>query len=238
MRWLVAAIGLAASPSFADIKSATYTDPTTRYAHGILGDAIEFETLSVTMTDGSVVNLSWRDTIVFEDLEPRLADVNGDGAPELIVIESHENLGARLAVYGVDGKAVVLFAATDFIGRSNRWLAPLGAADLDGDGAIELAFIDRPHLAKVLRVFRYLETGGKPALTLIAERQGLTNHKIGEDFISGGIRDCGQGPEIITADAGWNRIVATRLDADGQLNSTDIGAFTGPKSLKTAVDRC
>ena len=34
-------------------------------------------------------------------------------------------------------------------------LAPLGAADLDGDGKIELAYIDRPHLAKILRIWRF-----------------------------------------------------------------------------------
>ena len=43
--------------------------------------------------------------------------------------------GARLAIYDETG----LVSATPYIGRSNRWLAPLGAGDLDGDGNIELA---------------------------------------------------------------------------------------------------
>ena len=80
--------------------------------------------------------------------------------------------GARLAIYGVGGR----ITANDWIGRRIRWLAPIGAADFDGNGTIEIAYVDRPHLAKTLRVWRY-RTG---TLTQIATRPGVTNHRIGE----------------------------------------------------------
>lgn len=227
-----AALGLAAllicSAAHAGVTAARYTEPTERYAHGILGDAIEFGALVLTTSSGKTLTLRLPESRVFEDLAPRLIDVDLDGDLEALVIESSQTQGARLALYDETG----LLDATPYIGRTNRWLAPLGAADLDGDGAIELAYIDRPHLAKTLRIWRFKE--GK--LTHLADKPGLTNHKIGEDFISGGIRSCGAAPEIITADAAWSRIIATTF-RDGVFTSRSLAPFTGPASLAAAT-RC
>ncbi|WP_235871495.1 FG-GAP repeat domain-containing protein [Shimia sediminis] len=226
------ALGGAAS---ADILSAHYNAPTTRYAHGVLGDAVEYGALVLTIDTcpacallrKKTVTITLPETRVFEDLEPRLADLDGDGSAEVIVVESDARLGASLAIYGATGK----ITATPFIGRTNRWLAPLGAHDLDGDGKIELAYIDRPHLARTLRVWRY-DNG---ALTHVADRSGLTNHRIGEDFISGGIRTCAGRPEIVTASGDWSRVMVTTLDGSG-LTSRDAGPFKGPKSLTRALN--
>ena len=214
------------------IIGAEFIEPTDRYDHGVLGPDAEWGALRLTIAacqtcDGRDIVLRLPPTRVFEDLAPRLIDLDFDGAPEVVVIESDASLGARLSIYGATG----LITATPYIGNSFRWLAPLGAADLDDDGAMELAYIDRPHLAKILRVWRYQNR----TLTEIASAGGLTNHKIGEAFISGGIRDCGEGPEIITADAGWSRIMATQL-SDDQLGSREIAAFTGPASLAGALN--
>lgn len=225
--WLALAFASLSTLATAGVKDAQYSEPTTRYAHGILGDAIEFGALQITTMDGRAVTLRLPDTRVFEDLAPRLADVDQDGDLEIISIESSVTQGARLSIYDETG----LVTATPYIGRANRWLAPLGAADLDGDGAIELAYIDRPHLAKTLRIWRY--AGGR--LTHVTDLAGLTNHKIGEDFISGGIRICDGTPEIITANAQWTRIVATTLQNE-TATPRDIGPFTGPSSLAAALN--
>ncbi|WP_326297996.1 FG-GAP repeat domain-containing protein [Mesobacterium hydrothermale] len=209
------------------IADARYGAPTTRYAHGVLGDAVEWGALEMRLADGRTVRLVLPETRVFEDIAPRLVDLDSDGAPEVIVVESDNRLGARLAVYGSGG----MLAATPFIGRAYRWLAPIGAADLDGDGAVEIAFVDRPHLAKTLRIWRY-RAG---ALAEVASLPGLTNHQIGWDFIAGGIRDCGQGPEMITADGDWRRVMATGFGA-GRFASREIGAYAGPDSLRAALD--
>ncbi|WP_372605203.1 FG-GAP repeat domain-containing protein [Actibacterium sp.] len=223
-RALIACVAAAcATAAQADITGARYADPTTRYDHGILGDAVEWGALELTMDRGKTRRIVLPESRVFEDLEPRLVDLDNDGAPEVITIETDLNRGARLAIYGAKG----LIAATPFIGSTHRWLAPLGAADLDGDGKVEIAYIDRPHLTKLLRVWRY----DRGALTLVAEKTGLTNHSIGQDFISGGIRDCGAGPEIITANADWSRVIATRL-AGGKLTSRTLET----RSLPAAVD--
>ena len=66
--------------------------------------------------DGGVFRLVLPERRVFEDTEPRLADVDGDGDPEVIVVESDMREGARLAIYDTDG----LVSVNEFIGRSNR----------------------------------------------------------------------------------------------------------------------
>ncbi|MEM8654872.1 MAG: VCBS repeat-containing protein [Pseudomonadota bacterium] len=201
----VLALVALAPPLWADvIAAARYTDPTDRYAHGILGDAIEWGALALEMRDGSVRRFVLPQDHVFEDVAPRLADLDGDGTPEVLVVETDMRAGGALAVYGAGGK----ITETPHIGTRNRWLAPLGAADLDGDGAIEVAYVDRPHLAKTLRIWRY-EDG---TLTEVADVAGVTNHRIGEVDIAGGIRTCNGTPEMILATANWSDLVVLRWD--------------------------
>ncbi|MDC0738203.1 VCBS repeat-containing protein [Cognatishimia sp. SS12] len=222
------AFALGAAPAAAaEIASARFTDPTTRYAHGVLGDAIEWGALEMRLTTGKRLRVVLPQSRVFEDLEPRLLDVDGDGAAEVVVVESSQTQGARLSIYDEGG----LVAATPFIGQRNRWLAPVGAADLDGDGAVELAYVDRPHLAKTLRIWRFQQG----ALQEVGQATGVTNHRIGEDFISGGIRHCaGRAPEMITANANWTEIIATRFDGNAT-DSRAIAPFAGPESFAAAL---
>ncbi|KIN71736.1 FG-GAP repeat domain-containing protein [Sulfitobacter guttiformis] len=209
------------------IVSARYTEPTTRYAHGILGDAIEHGALELELAGAAsrrVLRLPM--TRVFEDTEPRVVDVDGDGRAEVVVVEAHQDQGARLAIYNASG----LVAATPYIGTRNRWLAPVAVADMDGDGAVEIAYVDRPHLAKILRVWRY-ENG---QLAEIAALEGVTNHRIGERDIAGGLRDCGAGPEMIVASADWQRLMAVSLTA-GTLVAHDIGPHNDRASFAAAL---
>lgn len=211
---------------------AGYANLTRRYGHGILGDALEPETLVVK--DPARASCGARLTLdanhVFEDIAPRLVDLDGDGNPEIITIRTHLSKGAQIAVYGLNNARLRLRATTPYIGRTHRWLAPVGAADLDGDGFVEIAYIDRPHLARTLRIWRY--RGGR--LEHVADKPGLTNHRIGETFISGGIRQCGRGPEMVTVDKNWSRVMISQLDK-GRITSRDAGPFRGQNSLKAAL---
>ncbi len=225
IRTLAAVAVLATSACAETIRSAEYAAPTDRYAHGILGDAIEWGALRLETDSGTRVFTLTQDR-VFEDVAPRLIDLDRDGSPEVVVVETLNTAGAQLAIYDASGK----IAATPHIGRTNRWLAPIGAADLDGDGMIEIAYIDRPHLAKTLRVWRF--EGG--ALVPVGDLPGLTNHRIGERDIGGGIRDCGAGPEMITASADWTRVMATTL-SDGRLETRAIGPHRDRSSFVAAL---
>ncbi len=211
------------------IHGAELVIPTDRYDHGVLGDALEWGGLRLTVSNcpmcsrippGYDETITLPENRVFEDVELRLADLNGDLHQEVIVVETDLARGASLAVYGPSGK----IAATPFIGQRHRWLAPAGVADFDGDGRVEIAYVDRPHLLAEL-VFIRLE-GDRLVETL--RLPGLTNHRIGDDFISGGVRDCGQGPELVLASKDWARLMRVRGGV-----AEDIGKLpaTGLKKL-------
>lgn len=216
------------------INTAFYTGATEEYAHGVLGDAIEAITIVINLPDraGYCDQIHAAENTVFEDVAPRLADVTGDGQNEVIVVNSHAKYGARLAIYGypAKGEDITLIATTPYIGRPFRWLAPIGIADFNADGHIDIAYIDRPHLAKTLRIWTFKDN----KLTETANITGLSNHRIGENFISGGVRTCNDTPEMITADATGKRIIATRFE-NGKLTKTDIGPYKNKRSFNHAL---
>ena len=192
-----------------DITRAWYDDPTTIYDHGILGDAIEAATLRIAAAGDCDIRIAAGAGHVFEDTAPRLADLDGDGQTEVIAVRTSLTQGARLVIYGMRSGALALLAQTPYIGQTHRWLSPIGAGDIDGDGRIEVAYIDRPHLARVLRVWRFDGADLAEAYRV----PNLTNHRIGEREISGGFRTCGGVTEAIVAAPDWSRVLAVRIDA-------------------------
>ena len=208
------------------LSDAQYLEPTTRYPHAVLGDDIEYGALELRYANGAAFVIRLPEDRVFEDTAPRMVDVDGDGQSEAVVVESHQTQGARLALYNAEG----LIAATPYIGQRFRWLAPVAIADLDGDELVELAYIDRPHLAKTLRVWRF--DAGK--LTQIAALEGLTNHRIGERDVAGGLRTCASGPEMIVASGNWRDLVAVTFDGN-TLDKRTIGPHRDRSSFATAL---
>lgn len=220
----------------ATVLRADLIAPTTRYGHGALGDDIEWGGMRLTVGSWrtcdaaascpaqTTVTITLPESRVFEDVEARLFDATGDGVMSVMVVETDLNLGASLALYGASGKK---FAATPFIGQPNRWLAPAGAGDFDGDGADEIAYVDRPHLAREL-VFVRLMQG---QLVEVARVPGLTNHRIGDRTIAGGVRHCADGDHVIVASANWTRAVAVGLPG-GVVEMTDLGPISGPADLE------
>ncbi len=210
-----------------------YGDPTTEYGHGVLGDAIEAKRIFLRSprSDCGVFITDAGEGHVFEDTVPRLFDVDGDGVNEVIAVRSSFTQGAQLVVYHEgQGSTLEIMASTDYIGQRNRWLAVVGAADLDGDGVIEIAYVDRPHLAKTLRVVSV--DGDK--LVQETAAAGVTNHRIGERDIAGGIRDCGSGPEMIVANANWSALLSVTLQ-DGTLSGQQIGEDTSRTAFAAAM---
>jgi len=158
-----------------ELAAAWLTGPTRRYGHGVLGDSVEADGLLVIGRDGRRFTLSLPEDSVFEDLQPRLADLDGDGRDEVVVVRSTVAAGAALAVLGVVDGALRLRAETPPIGRPYRWLNPLGAGDFDGDGRTEVAYVETPHIGGILRIWR-LE-GGR--LVQLGSLRGFSNHAIG-----------------------------------------------------------
>lgn len=200
----------------AEVTSARLTQATGRYDHAILGDSMEWGGLRLTGPSG-MVEVTLPQSRVFEDVEARVVDLDGDGRAEVLVVETDTRRGASLAVYDMTGKVT----STPFIGRTHRWLAPLGVGDLDGASLPEIAYVDRPHLAKELVILQYRNQ----KLTEIARIKGLTNHRIGDTSIAGGIRNCGQIGEAILANADWSELMAVRMD--GQvLTARSLGTYS------------
>ena len=158
-----------------NIRAAWYSSPTGRYDHGVLGDAIEGGGLTVRLADGKTAELLLPETEVFEDITPRLVDLNGDGNAEVIAILSSLQKGGALAVYGIKGGKLALLAKTPFIGQSRRWLNIAGIADYDGEGGPEIALVKTPHIGGELQIWRFEGS----SLKRIASANGFSNHFIG-----------------------------------------------------------
>ena len=138
--------GLIATHKGGDIASAWYASPTERYAHGILGDAIEAGSLHVETQAGKRLSLVLPRSEVFEDRYPRLADLDGNGTVEIITIRSSLTRGASVTVYGLEGETIAEKATTGFYGRKNRWLNIAGIAPFLGIAGNEIAFVQTPHI--------------------------------------------------------------------------------------------
>ena len=78
------------------LKSAELIQPTHRYDHGILGDAVEWGAMRLVydlcVTCGSIKEKSVLHVLpasrVFEDATARLSDLDGDGLIEVVVVET------------------------------------------------------------------------------------------------------------------------------------------------------
>jgi hypothetical protein len=166
--------GGTASYAGGGLRKAWYGDPTDRYDHAVLGDEIEGGALYAEGSDGKLLKHVLKPHQVFEDITPRLHDLNGDGTAEVVTILTSLDEGASLAVFGIKNSGLSLIANTRFIGLTHRWLNIAGLADYNGDGTTDVALVLTPHLGGALQ-FWTLE-GSK--LTLKGSLDGFSNHEI------------------------------------------------------------
>lgn len=146
----------------------------------------------VERRDGRREAVSAGKDAVFEDIEPRIADL-GDGE-KVLAVKSYLAAGAALAVIGERAGRFAVLAETPPIGSPHRWLNPAGIADFDGDGAVEIALVKMPHALGELQLWRW-QSG---RLALIASVEDTSNHAIGSrslkqsavaDFDGDGVAD-------------------------------------------------
>jgi hypothetical protein len=158
-----------------EIRKAWLIRPVRRYGHGVLGDKIEAGGVRVETDRGQQFTYLLTEDEVFEDRYARIADLDGDGHDEVIIVNSHLAKGAALAVFGIRKGALIRLARTPFIGTAHRWLNPAGIADFDSDGRKEIAIVVTPHIGGTLQFWDY----SKGKLRLQAKRFGFSNHFIG-----------------------------------------------------------
>jgi hypothetical protein len=218
-----------------DIKAAWLSHPTDRYPHGVLGDALEASRLVVETRSGEQLKVELPATRVFEDLQPRLADLDADNRDEILVVESDTRKGAALSVYGVVEGQLVRRAATPFLGQPNRWLNPLGWGDFDGDGRIDIALVATPHIGGILRLYHFTP----PTLTLYGEYRGVSTHRIGSTSLDlGRVVPAEPRDRLLVPDQSYSELlllewsennwkVVAKAIMPGRLNSSLIPAGKG-----------
>jgi len=99
-----------------DVSAAWLTGPTRRYGHAVLGDAVEAGGLRAEMSDGRILSFKLPMESVFEDRRVRLADLDGDGGDELVVVRSYLDRGAALAILRPGREGLSIVAETAPIG--------------------------------------------------------------------------------------------------------------------------
>jgi hypothetical protein len=158
-----------------NIARAWLADPTDRYRHGVLGDAIEAASLVVQKSDGQRDTVRLSSDAVFEDLAPRIANLADNGGDKVVVVKSYLDRGSALAVIGESQGRYQIVAETPPIGTAHRWLNPAGIADFDGDGSIEIALVRMPHALGRLELWSWRDQALKKSLEL----GDFANHAIG-----------------------------------------------------------
>jgi FG-GAP-like repeat len=198
--------------------------PTNRYSHDALGSSVHAASLHaiVVQADGTqrTLSLELPPDRVFEDRLPRLADLDGDGRDEIILVESDVKQGSSLVVYGLRlGAAarqpvLAQLARGPFTGTAQSWLNPAGIADFDGDGRPDIAAVLTPHVGGVLTLYRYQP----PVLEPAAQRPGFANHRMGtaEQQLSAIVASPGQRPALILPGAGLRSLHVVRLGGAGE----------------------
>jgi hypothetical protein len=202
-----------------NISWAWLGSPTIRYPHRSFGSFNHAGSVHVLLrnTLGELIQLDYILPVdrVFEDLLPRLIDLDGDGQDELVLVESNALTGAALVVLGIQRgldqlPAIKELARGPNSGRPFRWLNPVGAADFDGDGKLDLAAVITPHIGGVLTLYRYQP----PHLHAFASVTDVSNHKMGstEQRMGVVVPPAGQQiyPTVIIPDMGLKALYALR----------------------------
>jgi len=202
------------------VQGAYFATPTERYAHNIMGSLPAHIDLVVSTaqcktcaTNTSSLTARLPENLVFEDFAPRLIDLDNDGQQEILVVESDQQQGSRLAMWEIKQGQLVRGASSAFIGQRFRWLAPIGVADFYRNGKPLIAYVEKPHLDKVLRLVR--REGNQ--LVQVEQVSGITNHLIGQETVQSRIEYCPNGPMIVALSSDAQRILTVQWAAKGHI---------------------
>lgn len=155
-----------------DKRLLLLTQPTERYGHGVLGDAIEAGAVTLIETEPEptvILTIPIPEPMVVEGIAPLWADINGDGIREIILTLSDDEQGAQIVAYDEDGVQV---ASGPAIGQGYRWRHQLAVAPFGPDGEVELVDVLTPHIGGVVEYYRLDGNEFK----IVAQAPGYTSH--------------------------------------------------------------
>jgi len=191
-----------------------YGDVTNRYGHGALGDTLEPSSLVVVDPMGpEVVARTVLDApLVFEALQPFFADLDADGASEIVTTIADSENGARIAIYSSAGERI---ATGPVYGPG--WRHQLAVAPFGPDGPMELAAVLKPHVTHTLEFYR-LEDGD---LSVRATVDGVSSHTYGSRNLDGAVAadlDTDGTVELLVPTTDRRRIMAvSRTSSDARI---------------------
>lgn len=205
-----------------DVAWAWLGSPTLRYPHRALGSPAHAASVHALVRSRSGV---WQAAElrlplhrVYEDRVPRIVDIDRDGSEEIVLVEADALRGASLVVLGIDhtahGPVLVERARSAFAGTPFRWLNPVGVADFDADGQLDLALVLTPHIGGALQLLHYRP----PALVPYARALDVSNHRMGavEQDLAVIVQAAGQRPTVVVPDMTLRALHALRWDAPGR----------------------
>lgn len=157
------------------------------YPHGVLGDPLEGTAVELLDLETGVRSRIQVDPpSVIEGISPLLADLDADGEVEVLVTISNGQVGARLAVYRLDG---TLMASSEPIGLGGRWRNQLAVAPVGPEGEVEVIDVLTPHIGGVVEYFRLVDDH----LVRVATAAEFTTHVYGTGNLDMGIVADGDG---------------------------------------------
>jgi hypothetical protein len=199
-----------------DIAWVWLGSPSKRYPHKALGSEIHATTLHVLTGNSPSEELiySLPQNKVFEDRTPRLFDLDDDGRDEIVLVEADSLLGAAVTVLGLRNGKITELARGPYVGATFRWINPVGVADFDGDGSLDVAGVTTPHISGVLTLSHFRP----PHLVPYAQVRDVSNHRFGqiEQQLASVFYISGQNPVIIIPDFQLMKLKALNLDKSGK----------------------
>lgn len=213
-----------------DVLWAWLGSPTRRYPHGALGSPVHAGSLHVlvALPQGGTQELVYQLPLnrVFEDRVPRLIDLDGDGKDEILLVESDTLKGSALVVFAVkairpadsppgatSASTLIEVARGPHTGSTFRWLNPVGAADFDADGRLDIASVSTPHIGGTLTLYAFKP----PHVVAFASTMDVSNHRMGEleQQLAVILQLAGQRPTVILPDMALRTLHALRWDPPG-----------------------
>jgi hypothetical protein len=190
-----------------------YGDETERYRHGALGDTLEPSSLVIVdPTAPTVVTRTALDgPVVFEGLQPLVADLDDDGEPEIVTTIADSENGARIAIYSRAGERI---ATGPVYGPG--WRHQLAVAPFGLDGATELAVVLKPHVTRRVEYYRLADD----ELKICAAIDGVSSHTYGSRNLGGAVAadiDADGTVELLVPRADRRRlVVVTRVAGEAR----------------------
>ena len=215
--------GILAPPDAHAVRSssgqlAILSDPTTRYQHAVLGDAVEADSMTVLRPVGedgfeAGSRIAPASGGVFELVAPLWFGMQGVDGDLLAVTESTQDLATRVSVYGPDG---TLVAAGPFIGEPMKWRHLMAAGPFGPNGEIELVATLTPHLGGIVEFYGLDFEAG--TLEITATMPGYASHRIytrNMDTARAGDLDGDGRWELLIPNQDYTELGAIRHEVDG-----------------------